>query len=497
VAGILKQQYDIVVLEVRLLPTRPNVQCTLQAKVEGELSRIKTWVSDTSDIGLPRDTKTASYADVTGTFPREMMDDLREWIASRPGPPKPLWVHLVKPYDVLRFIPWERALGDALPVPILMLPDFLFPPLRETESALEVALCGSAPLDHEEHWVHEAMRALAHRILEASPRTTRLHIFADSRLTQRLRDEFSDEGRLGSDVLVYGPEGAKPFLDPSISSGLVESGGTLRSPWLRWMRAALSGHSIDIVHFACHGYLRRDRGALLFAQSPLERTDRYVAGPVGQTELVSFLTQTGAWSTAFTSVFDDNSEPGLRELADGIAQSRPGPLLLHTIKHDPTAAKVVDAYRFLYSIDPMDAPKSSALFMYCQPHRIRNSGVAAPPRRVRGGVSYLELGEAPPAPPMPAQVAPPSMSAIDAMFKDQTTVPSWVAATERYVEQVQLNVAQAARTTGESGESGDETPDSPAQATLDLAERLRGAVARVASQDRTPPSRRTTSRGDA
>lgn len=280
----LKQQYDVTVLKVQLLRTRPNVRFTLQAKVNERLTDIESWKSDTRDMGFTETAASDDYRTVTGNLSQAMLAAVAKWKTIRSG--RPLWVHLMKPYGVLRFVPWERSLA-ALGVPVLMLPDFIFPPLRETQSALQVALCGSAPLSREDRSVCEAMEAVSRRILDASPRATRLHVFADSQLTQRLRDEFSTQGRLNVDVFVYDPEGAASYVNPDSPSKTTDA-GDLRSPWLLWMRDALRKQSIDVMHFVCHGYLRRDRGAMLFAQSPVERTDRYLAGPVGQAELGNF-----------------------------------------------------------------------------------------------------------------------------------------------------------------------------------------------------------------
>jgi hypothetical protein len=210
----LKRNYDLLVLKVELLDTRPNVRFTLQDKVDGVLMDVGMWKSDTSDMGFsPRSrTQRESYQNITGNLPHNLIAGVGKWISTKTNSDEPqfaagkwigpLWVHLVKPYGVLRFVPWERALGSALSVPILMLPGFIFPPPRQSSTVLDVALCGSAPLDHEEFWVHEAMREVSRRILEASPRRTRLHIFADSALVPQMRDVYRHDYRLGVNVFV-------------------------------------------------------------------------------------------------------------------------------------------------------------------------------------------------------------------------------------------------------------------------------------------------------
>jgi hypothetical protein len=477
-AEVLKREYDIVVLKVELLDKRPNVRFTLQAKIEGDLTNIQSWQSDTSDMGfLPQGPQRSSYDSVTGNLRGEMIAFVDDWIHTETTGTRPIWVHLVKPYGVLRFVPWERALGTPLSLPVLMLPDFIFPPPRESSSTLDVALCGSAPLYHETHYVHSAMRDIAHRILDGSARRTRLHIFSDADLAPSLSNQFKLEGRLDVDVFVYSPAHAAPYVSSDPSSRIVDQTGQLRSPWLLWMRDALRGQSIDVVHFVCHGYLARDRGALLFAQTPLERTDRFLAGPVGPWELQTFLTQIGAWSSAFTSVQDNNSEPGLRALADDIAQTRPGPLLMHNVRYDPACAAVGDAYRFLYSIEPMDSPASVSLFMYCQPYRVKTNAIDFNAARMRSLTAHPGVRNA--LQEQTAQLLAGESSPLDQIFTTNDNVLPWVASTERFAEQVQLRFQQVDRDRADEGH--DTAPDLQRQVTLATLDKLRASVAKMAS----------------
>lgn len=475
----LKRQYDIVVLKVELLDSSPNVRFTLQAKVKGRLADVGTWKSDTSDMGFPRRERREqqTYRDITGNLSVAMLDSIRDWLYANGAGNAPLWLHLVKPYGVLRFVPWERALGGALPVPILMLPDFIFPPPRESALGLEVALCGSAPLDVEAHWVREAMFHTSRRILDSAARRTRLHIFTDADFAQDLREEYMSQGRLGDDVFVHDPSGAAAHVGRPPTD--VDQTGRLRSPWLLWMRDTLRGHSLDVAHFCGHGWLTRDRGALLFAESPVERTRRYLGGPVGQAELGTFLTQVGAWSSAFTSVYDNASEPGLRALADEIGQTRPGPLLMHTLANDPSASEVVDAYRFLYGTEPADAPKSLSLFMYCQPYLVRTQAQAPTgERRLRGAASHTGLRNLVQARAVERAVT--DESPLQPIIESSGTVQPWIASTERFAEQVQLRFQQSAR---DDDAGDDRTQDVRHEVAFETVNKLRAAVARMAAGD--------------
>lgn len=449
-AEALKQQYDIIVLKTELLD-RPldgaNVRFTLQYKLEGKLENVATWMTHTEALGFTErlDSRSTLGMGPPVQLPANLLNGLVGFMTERTTRDRPLWVHLVKPYGVLRFVPWERLLGEALGVPILMLPDFVFPAPRETKSVLEVALCGSAPLGHEAAWVYREVEQGVDRILEASVRRTRVHVFVDAEFTASLRDHWDAAGHLGSTVLVHNNGEAGKYVYEDRESRILDRTGSIRSPWLLWMREALRGRSVDVVHFVCHGYVSREHGAMLFAQSPLERTDRYLCGPVGAAELQTFLTQVGAWSSVFTSVMDNYSEPGLRALADEIAQSRPGPLMMHVVREDPEATALAAGYRFLYAFELAPALASKALFIYCQPYRTTDAT-----RVVRRGAGSRDQRRpvvefARNASQMRLAERADDESALEHLFDRDENVSTLVASTERFAEQVQLRYQLLAR----------------------------------------------------
>jgi hypothetical protein len=470
-AEALKRTYDVVALKVEVEDAgasdgRMDVTFTLQGKVEGQLRDLGRWPVPDAVHGLTELLSRGRSRDLGDPqLDPGLIADLRAALERFVEGRRPLWVHLVKPYGALRFVPWERVLGPALGVPILMLPDFIFPRPREAVASLDVALCASAPLGWEEHSVRQALLVTAQAILRGSQRRTRLQVFADAMLGPTLKAEWGSEIANGS-ILLHEPQDAAEFVQDDPGSRLLDSAGVLRSPWLLWMRRALRERAVDVVHFCCHGHLSRGRGAMLFAQSPLDRSDTYLAGPVGALELQTFLTQVGAWSSAFESLPDNHSEPGLRGLADETAQARPGPMLMHNLRRDPAGMALADAYRFVYAPAPGFPPLSDALFLYCQPYLSLDAVVApapAPaPRRTRGRGGSPQP-TAPAAVPVPrsAPAALPEVirnamqgqqvaaaaraSPVDALFKGTENAQPWVATTERFAENLQLRYQELAR----------------------------------------------------
>ena len=500
-AELLKRDFDIVVLKAQVADAAPGsaasgpqVRFVLQFHEHGSLHDGLHWDFALSDIAPPLLDRRASRGSGPAlVLPPALLDGLRDWFGQHSESDRALWVHLVKPYGSLRLVPWERVLGAALERPILMLPDFIFPPPREAIQTLDVVLCGSAPLGYEDHSVREAMRLAADRILEAGTRSVRVHVFADRAMADSLSQLWQADGRLGQQIIVHDHGLAAPYVADDLSSRLLDEAGMLRSPWLLWMRAALAGQGVDVVHFVCHGHMARDRGAMLFAQSPLERSEKYLAGPVGSNELGTFLTQIGAWSTVFSSLPDNHSEPGLRSLADEVAQSRPGPMMMHVLREDPAAQALAAGYAFLYSLERHPPPRSLALFMYCQPYlaadAVEAGGAIASPAYASRGMPVPASGAASRAPlglPLRAiarnvgqeQAAGRSLEAspLDSIFSGSDRVSSLVASTERFAEQVQLRYQQMAR--------DDLLPHSSAtaaeaKATFETLDKLRQAVAEL------------------
>jgi hypothetical protein len=376
-AELLKRRYDLMVLKTELghwSGTRGSAsdeaRFTLQYKSGGALQDGPAWTFPIGEIapGERLTSRTAIGRGPEFRLPLEMLDVLKDWFHFEVEGEKPLWIHLVKPYGILRFVPWERVLSEAVRAPILMLPDFIFPPPREEVSRLDVAICGSAPLGYEVASVRNEIFRMVDRIRFVAGRKVNLHVFTDPDIAGNLSQTWEESGLLGENLRIYANETAKAFVGEAAASPISDRSDCLRSPWLLWMREALASHCVDVVHFVCHGYLNREKGSLLFSQSPLERTDRFLAGPVGTTELVAFLTQVGAWSSVFTNLPDNHSEPGLRALADDIAQTRPGPMMMYSAQLDPDGKALESAYPFLYSFQRNEAPASPSLFIYCQPY---------------------------------------------------------------------------------------------------------------------------------
>lgn len=479
-AELLKRQYSIIVLKVELIADRADgelVSFKVQLNKQGQLIEGPPKLVPANSIcrASLRDSETTWNESSDFTLPMTLLEELRHWMDAETNYDQPLWVHLVSPYGLLRFVAWERVLGHAIGRPILMLPDFIFPPPREAAATLDVVVCGSAPLNREDHSIKVGVAQAIQHIASVERDRVRIHVFVDKQMQNDLQSSLAPALSQTGVVIFYDQERARPFVGDESSGPLTRRPGDLKSPWLLWMRECLRSQSVDVVHFVCHGYLARQRGALLFAQSPIERSRSYLSGPVFSADIQTFLTQIGAWSTVFSSLPDNSSEFGLRGLADEIAQTRPGPLMMYVQKEDATGMALADGYRFLYSPHVPTAPASTALFIYCQPY------LAALPvsmGQTYGAADDLSEFAFKSVPRNKDQfefaaLSQRTASPLDRFFASPNLVTSTVAATERFAEQVELRYQQLTRDGVLAGEHGSRTVNT----VVDTVSKLRAAVA--------------------
>jgi len=444
-AVILKRKFDLLVLKVSLDTSQSEtmLSCEIEGKVDGELAQLDQRKFPALEMNLPDrlERRATLYQGYNFQLPDEIVSWVKNTMLQENQQQRPLWLHLVKPYGFLGMVPWERLLQPHLNLPMLRLPNFLANPPRESPSVLDVILCGSLPAAKESFMVMEHLSHITEGILNTVPRRTTIHVFVGQDHYHELKNSFQQKGLLDGSVILYDPENASSYAPLEATLQVSDRSGRIDNPWLLWIRDSLGGRSIDIAHFVCHGYLALDRGAMAFAESPTRNEDRRMARFVGAAELTAFLTQVGAWSVAFSSPENNYCEMGLRQLADTIAQLRPGPVVHHELPLDITCQAVIDIYRFLFGPPSEAPPLSPALFTYCHPLRLATlHGEVAKPcysRRVipeaketvpSGVVLGSHMGTV------------TSDSVLGSIYDKEENVPGWIAASERFLEQQNLEI---------------------------------------------------------
>ena len=427
----LKKMHELLGIKISLqVSSRSSmVQVELESNEGGKPRTLERWTYPVSELGIPRQLPQRGMPDVS--LPQSMLIGLSDSIEKFGAPPsQPLWILLMKPYGFLGFVPWEALLRPTLNRPMFRLPDFLERP-RENRAVLDVAVCSSAPVSEPAIYPPTLLKEITHRILSSSPRPrTTIHLFADQAFYEELRTTFDGESR----VKVHDPAAAASYEQQS-RFGEVSDSGRISCPWLRWVRDAMKGRSLDAVHFVCHGYLAQDRPALSVAESPVSNRDAEHAHYVGVSELAAFLTQTGAWAASFADPPDNYTEAGLRLFVDTLAQTRPGPVLYHSIA-DGTAQGLDEAYAFLFAPEASPPPTLDArAFAYCQPALV-NTEVSVSPRAPNAALDLnSELFED------DSDISIRSFGSEKIAGGDASRgLPNWVAAAQRHVESASLEL---------------------------------------------------------
>src|SRR5260370_9675001 len=250
---------------------------------------------------------------------------------------QPVWLAFPLPSGYLPVVPWESLLQSRLQVPILRLGYTEVQPVISSGS-LDVVVCFSFPaakMRIQALQPAEVIHYYFDHVPENIRQYTTFHVFVDASAQYVLKDVLARHSDCR--IRVYDPGMASRYDVPEQDSTPEASTAELESPWLLWMRDAMSTLSADLVHFFCHGYLGREDGFLCFSQSPLRTDDELYSRFVCARQIYTFLDQAGAWSVAFSSQPGNYSVARLRLLQDQLSRIRPGPGLFHDMLLDPAA----------------------------------------------------------------------------------------------------------------------------------------------------------------
>jgi hypothetical protein len=173
------------------------------------------------------------------------------------------------------------------------------------------------------------------------------------------------------------------------------------------------------VHTLTYGNLSRTGGRLLLARSPVSGGDRDACLLVGCTPLAGALSQLGAWALVLSGLPGDPSPAGLRDLADAIAQLRPGAVAAHAVAASGTADFDAAVSRVFGGGPAMGA--LPALTCWVHPELVHFSSEQA------HALLLTPTGQS-------AVIAP---ATGDALAGQDT--PAWVAASTRFLEAQQAD----------------------------------------------------------
>lgn len=345
-------------------------------------------------------------------------------------PDRVLWLELPSPAGLLRLLPWEAMLGRIFEGPVLRLPYCLLRP-EGTGSSLEIAVIASSPRAKFRVDTADMLQRYLDAVRAAVPVPLRFHVFADAEKYEELLDVFDSK----AGIVVRNPQEAEQF-EPAVRSPGLSGESNLRSPWLRWVQAALGGQALDAVQFICHGYYSGDRGALALASSPLLNTDREWSRFIAAPELNTFLTVTGAWTACFTGPFHDYAPMGRRELADSLAQIKPLAVLSHDLESDPTFHELASAYGLILGGAPRPVRRMGSVSLWLHPQFVPDDFYQSMEGSLLDPSGRTTL------------VGPATKMSLNS-----AATPAWIAAGARALEQIQGELLATLK--GASGRDAD------------------------------------------
>lgn len=452
-ADIMVRQWGLAVLKVRLDLSRkiPAVTSELIAYPDGTERQFWSRADPLADFGLASGTTPPTHLELPRALAAAVDDSLHGELRGQAS----LWLRLVPPYGYLGAVPWED-LVPLIGVPLLRVPDRLPIPV-DFGNTWSTVLAVSAPPG--------AVWGAAHviRHLQALRRNLtvplQVDVFADAHTHGLLTDDPAFEA--GPDVRLHQPDRAIPAHEErsGVRSRQDHQVQAARRPfpsanliWADWMISGLGGRAVRALHLATPGALDGIRPVLRFSTNP-GRSGR-TPWAVGTDDDVSQLADVlGASLVTFSSPPAHHSDLAIRMLADWIGQSRPGPTLYSSMAGDPTGNVLASAEAFLAAPhDALPVPQHPSLFGYIQPEAahpsLTDQWLPAASDSVYGTVGAH-------APTADELVMRSSMSAqsgsareLGELYGPGETVPSWVAASARFIDTQRAALMSVAKTAG-------------------------------------------------
>jgi hypothetical protein len=364
----IRNTHELATIRVRLRPGRSGLELSFTSYLgTSELER-RDVPGDV--VGLRPELSVQAYRSATFEVPEHVRGPLVASLLAHVEPDEPCWLEVGASAGHLGVVPWERFFQPALGRPLLRVPNFLADPIFLRER-LRAALVVSSPAAKTPFPVEAYTRAVVECVQQAVPQGSELHVFADRAAFNGLKSLATAPP--GHSVVVHDPqeaegygEGGTLFTTPPPNSPEAR----LESPWLRWIRGALGGQALDLVHFVSPGFFRRDQGALALARSPGSNEDTRWSHFVGADELIVFLDLVGAWAVGFSPPYENVWAIGLRLLTDRLAWQRPGPLFVHDVEHG-AREDVIAVYRYLFAAGEQAPPRTANLSLYTHPRRMQ------------------------------------------------------------------------------------------------------------------------------
>ncbi|WP_331767474.1 hypothetical protein [Embleya sp. NBC_00896] len=500
-AEALIERWRLAVLRVRLdlASSSPMVTAELVGYPSTDAHTYWRAEFDYGKFGLSEGTGPPSRLDV----PRDLVDGVARCLNADFSANTALWLRLIPPYGHLGAVPWEGALVPTTGRPLVRVPDRL-PPGSDPGRVWTVAIAVSAAPDAP--WVAGYLSSFVSSLRTSVAGGVDVHVFTERGGEQALRallQRGSDEPQVHlhdpGEAIWFDRSGTGPQLqvyDGNAMGGSLGTGSQLevydgdvrrfrwsisgrasgtgpqlevddnldaqpapgRLLWGDWIAAGLAGRAVRALHIVADGAFDGNRPVLSVSSDPAVPTRRSDQAYVTADRVRRLADRVGASVLSFGSPPDNPCDSATRMMAAHVGLRRAGPTFYSALPLDPAGYALARAHAFIAAAPgSLPIPRDPSLFMYLQPEFVQAALQDPWPDPDRPGQAWLS-GRAPIGDSATSgEILPNALGAaggeqITARYADAESVPMWVAAATRYIEN---QVAALVRTAGVPGETPD------------------------------------------
>jgi hypothetical protein len=433
---MLMKQWELAVLRVRLDLSRREAMVASELVDFASGTERRHWAREDRletyglDSGAQPPRRLRLPPDLGRQLAASLQHDLRGEAA--------LWLRLVPPYGYLGAVPWEDMV-DVIGVPLLRVPDRLPVPADFGRTWTVAVAVNAAGRD----WGAEHVRSLFSALVEELGGAVEMDVFADLVTV----DLLNGGGFADTRLRVHPPSRARAAHDERTQRGvtqfrLPETSSAPPLPmanllWADWIADGLAGRAVRALHLVSDATFVDGRPLLTMNADPAEPWNRSTCGFAVGDDLARLADALGASLLSIGSPPRNTSDTATRMMVDTIGQTRPGPTLYSRLGRDPGARALAAAHGFLADDGGWSRiPQHQSLFGYVQPASVQrvigpgSMAVTADPQW--SGVIAAAAASTPPVSGLSSSV--PSSSGLADSYRWAETVPTWVAASSRFLE---------------------------------------------------------------
>ncbi|MFG2974378.1 hypothetical protein ACGFYY_15465 [Streptomyces sp. NPDC048331] len=477
-ADALIEQWRLTVLRVRLdLAERtPLVKADLLSYADGSTQAHSDWQGGfapeefglLTGPGMPEELR----------VPPRLTQEVVQALSPRRDEEFTLWLRLVPPYGHLGAVPWERDLVQLTGRAMVRVPDRL-PVATDPGEDWTVAIVVSDD-DSKAHWAAGSVRHFLSELTQAVPGNVVAHVFADAAVHDLLKAE-------GAAAHLHDPRQASEIRRERAGRGIrrLRGRGPVgaqpsrpdRTPlWTDWIAGELAGgDAVRALHVIADGSFDDERPLLMVSLDPGRPGKGQDRVSMSGDDLRLLADGIGASVLSLASSPHNRSDLATRMLADGLGLRRSGATLYSDMRFDLLGHVLAQAHAALAGRGAVPAPHDRSLFAYIQPEQVQDLLREEWPDPEQPNQSWL-TGRAPIDDSATSrEILPTALGLVPGeatrtLYRQASSVPGWMATSERFIESKAADLVETAAVPGETPAMKQAYDRGTAQALTELRE---------------------------